>query len=434
MRHLLAGIVLIFSIGHSHATEPTTLPNQLENLRACERHMNTSASTGVGCLVGHGLVAALARNKDIFDRAGKQVFGENFQFVSQLHWSSATPITASIGGDIDVVIPVSGADGIIVPGRKASLFFQQGMTRWWDNTGAVRHDMRHGFARRFRVSEHRKADIFGIYGFLLHNLEHRHELVAFGADYAGRWGTGALRYFLPISGWRPARPGYEERALEGMELNLALDLTTTAKIFLAGYRWREEESRRRWTAGARLGVDWKPHPWVGFSARYEGIGRSGRSVSLYAGINIPIGASGKPPRWKGLGLAAAGTPPDAAALWRPIDEVGRIRIETRAETQSSGTVSNGLNVRFLYERVGSGEDVQVEVSLRDAASEDVSVIVRLVPGDGENPAVAGVDFADEPVEATIARGSRRVVVSISLLRNEGMTEGRSLGVTASVAS
>lgn len=425
----IVGNTITLSIHLSHASEPDTQA-YLPELRTCGQQFTSSVSVGSRCLIGRGLKAILENNGNFVDKSGKQLFGERFQLVSQLRWSSTSSIEASIGGNIDIIIPVSSTGIKGISGTDTALFFQQGITRWWDNSGAARNDIRHGFAHRFHVSEQRNSGIFGLYGFFLRNLEHRHELVVFGTDYAGHWGTGALRYYLPISGWKSARPGYQERALEGAELDVALNLTTTTKFSLTGYRWQREDATRQWVTEARLGLDWRPHSWVGIRAKYEGIGQSDHSVSFFARINIPIGGTGKVPRWNGLGHTSGGASPGAAVLWRPVEEIGQIRIATRA----SAATSNDLNVRFLHERVGSGESVQVEVSLRETANEDINVIVRLVPGDGENPAVAGEDFSDEPVEATISSGSRRVVLSIPLLRNENMEEGRSLGVTASVAS
>ena len=65
------------------------------------------------------------------------------------------------------------------------------------------------------------------------------------------------------------------------------------------------------------------------------------------------------------------------------------------------------------------------------ASEDIQLLVSLVPGEGDNPAVPGEDYVDEPVEVTINQGTTSSVVTIQLLLNDDMTEARSLGVTVS---
>ena len=65
--------------------------------------------------------------------------------------------------------------------------------------------------------------------FSLHSAEWGHRVLASRVDYAGRWGTGSLTYFLPATSWRPTDPGFEERALEGVELGVNLKLTTTVR-------------------------------------------------------------------------------------------------------------------------------------------------------------------------------------------------------------
>ena len=44
----------------------------------------------------------------------------------------------------------------------------------------------------------------------------------------------------------------------------------------------------------------------------------------------------------------------------------------------------------------------------------------------------GKDYLDEPVEVTIGQGTTSSVATIQLLRNDNMTEARSLGVNVSL--
>ena len=106
--------------------------------------------------------------------------------------------------------------------------------------------------------------------------------------------------------------------------------------------------------------------------------------------------------------------PTAEDLWRPIYDIGPIRVGKR---QSVSALVEQARVRFLQDVVGSGETVQLEVLLPAAAPEDIRVVVQLVPGSGETPAVAGEDFVDEPVMLTVRRGTMGSTVSITLLRN-----------------
>ncbi len=102
---------------------------------------------------------------------------------------------------------------------------------------------------------------------------------------------------------------------------------------------------------------------------------------------------------------------------------------TRSPVES---IVDRAEVRFLQDSVGSGGLLRLEIVLPAAAPEDIRVSVRLVPGSGNNPAVPGEDFVDEPVETTIAKGARTKRVFVQLLRNAGMRENRSLGATVSL--
>ena len=415
---------------HSHAPD-SVWQKPFEAARACERDFNTSAAQSRHCLLGRGLFWIMETSEDLVNRAGKQAFGEHFHFVSKPQWPAPGRNQATLGGDLDMVIPFTTFDTKALLNRDSLLFLQQGVTRWWDSSGTFRNDMRYGLAHRMRLTDDPGSDIVGMYAFYLHSLEYEHGVLVSGFDYAGRWGTGSFRYFLPTTGWQNTRTGHEERALEGIELGLTQDLTSTVEFSVTGYRWQREDGAAGWRSGARLGLEWNPHGWLNFRAGYDGIGTATQSMLVYAGLSIPLGGTGGTPRWEGLGVAAGGAVPSAQDLSRPVQELGQIRVATRA---SQPTTPNDVSVRFLHDSVNSGDSVQVEVSLQTVASEDVRVIVRLAPGDGGNPAVAGEDFVDEPVEATIASGTQKTVVTIQLLLNDNMQEGRSLDVTASIVS
>ena len=57
-----------------------------------------------------------------------------------------------------------------------------------------------------------------------------------------------------------------------------------------------------------------------------------------------------------------------------------------------------------------------------------------MPGSGDNPAVPGVDFIDQPVQLVISQGASSGRVSIQLLRNDDQQENHSLGATVSLVT
>ena len=394
----------------------------------CESALNETASEGVRCVAELGLSRLLEESIRLAAEHGKQAFGEHFQVVGNLAWS---PNRNGLVGDLDAVFPFTSS---AEPEDDSSLFFQQGITRWRDDAGAVRNDLRQGIVRRFRVSDAPDADILGVSAFHLYSAEHGHQVLVSGLDYTGGWGSGSFRYFMPATDWRAAGFGYEERPVEGVEFGMRFDVTTTLGLGATGYSWEDDVDSERWTSGARLSVDWRPHPWFNFSAGYDRSENGDESASFLAGLAVPfIGGGAKSPRWEGLGLASGGSPPNGTESWRPVLGVGRIELVTRSAS-SVENVANGVHARFLQDSVESGQTVNVEVSLAATASQDVRVAVQLVPGSGANPAVAGEDFVDEPVETTIQQGTTSTVVSIPLLRNDQMGEARSLKVTASIVS
>ena len=88
-----------------------------------------------------------------------------------------------------------------------------------------------------------------------------------------------------------------------MELGLNLKLTTTVRANLTAYRRQAEDGSDEWEVGARLGVDWRPHPWLNFTAGYDGIGGGKTSSSFLARVSVPIGGSSIPkPAGKDWGL------------------------------------------------------------------------------------------------------------------------------------
>ena len=426
---LFAGLVLVASVARADPGS-RSWNDYLLHATKCQDAINNRVSEGTRCLFGHGLTLMLDQTLRLADSYGKMRFGQHFQVAGNFSYSSVSS-EFGIEGDLDMVLPFAGTGLPASRSGVSSFFFQQGITRSWDGSGSglFRNDLRQGVVRRFRVSRTADADIVGFSAFHLLNLERGHRVLAPGIDYAGRWGTGSARYFIPTTGWRPSAQGYEERALEGFELGIRFDLTTTLRLNTVGYRWRAEDGSNEWNTGARMNLDWRPHPWLKLGVGYDGIARGEDSTSFRVALRVPFGGPSERPAWEGLGLAAGGGPPAADYLWRPTEDIATIRV---AKRQSVASLVDNAEVKFLQDTVGSGESVQVEVSLPAAAPEEIRVELRLVPGSGENPAVPGEDYVDELIEITIAKGATSGRASIQLLRNDELRENRSLGVTVSL--
>ena len=425
---LAAASALALGGAAAQAADADSIPPWVwEGATGCGETFEGGFSVGARCLADRLGSVVTDEAAHLVGEQGRAFFGENFRFVHRLSWS---PFGEGVAGNLDAVVPLNFAAGRSAEGvQKSALFLQQGLTRWRDGEGFRRNDARYGAAYRFALSDEPGADVLGFSTLLQENLERGHQRLATGLDYAGRWGSGWLQHFTPMTDWLPGRPGYEERPLGGTELGLRLDVTTTVSADAALARW-EDDGAGRESLESRFGLGWRPHPWLGLRTGWAS-GLSGESVTARLGVNVPLGVAPKAaPQWEGLGAlgVAADTPAD---MWRPVENVERLRTIERV---APGQV-DGVSVRFLQSSAPTGAEILVEVSLSAPASGDVRLSVRLAPGSGDNPAVAGEDFvADEPVEVTIARGETSGTATIPLLYNASLRTLRSLAVEVSLAS
>ena len=391
---------------------------------ACLTAVQGGLEGGSRCLgdqVGRVLLDEAAR---FATRQGRTAFGDGFRLVHRMSWS---PLGNGLAGDLDAVIPLAsrgsartGADPEQLGG--SAFFLQQGVTRWTDKHGFRRNDVRLGTAFRFASPGFAGADVWGASALMQQNVERGHQRLVVGADFAGRWGEASLQHFVPTTDWRPGRAGYEERALGGTEASLRFDLTSTVTLDTAVGRWERDEAGRSSIDG-RLGLGWRPHSYLRLDAG-TGVGPDADPGSFLVSLDVPFGGASRTPKWEGLGtLAAADAPRD---IWRPVENLGRIRTVERVAPQDGQ--EGGISVRFLQSSASTGADILVEVSLSAPASEDVRLSVRLAPGSGDHPAVAGVDYVDLPSNVTIRRGTTSQRVSFQLLHNPNLDTDRILSV------
>ncbi len=415
----------------------------LSGALACGNSFEQGASSGYRCFMEQMVNGILLDQTTQYANAyGKRLFGEHFSLANRMTYSQ---LGGGFSGEVDAVVPLSAFAGFIGFGGPAAgedagaesgaFFFQQGVTSWTDSQGLRRYDMRYGVVRRFNVSDEPGANVFGLSTFFQQNMEYGHGRVVSGFDYDGAWGRSTFNYFLPTTGWRDSRSrtGYEERALAGMELSTRLQPTSTLSLETALTRWEARDGAGRWETGARVGFSWQPHAWVKIRTAWDGIGTSTPNPSASAFLTFPLGSREPIPGWQGLDLGSLAQNAATMDIWRPVDNIGQIRVAERAIPVSEAeAVLGGLTVRFLQDSAGSGESIKVEVSISAPASEDIRLLVRLVPGSGDDPAVPGEDYVDEPVEVTISQGTASDVATLQLLRNDDMSEARSLGVTVSL--
>ena len=441
-RALVAVSLFAFALAPAQADPPGSMIQRLDTeafgFRSCASSATGASEVGAAfsvvadCVADRALAKVLDEAVSIAEVRGQEFLGEQFRIDNRLR------LDASRGGDglsgeLDAVVPLRTIP-LAASGDAGRVFFlQTGVTRWMDGSGIRRNDMRHGLVHRFAAFDGLEHGVFGLWAFAQQNLERGHERLVAGVDYAGRWGAGSLSFFQPATGWRSGRAGHEERALQGMEFGLRLDATDTISLTGAAGRWEESDGSAGWTTRARLGLEWRPHPWLRVRSSWTDMDTSDRSLAARAAVTIPLGGAGRDrPQWKGLGLVGGGTAPGPSNLWRSVDSVGRIEVAERTVSAIASDATQTVALRFLQDSVDTGGTVRVEVALSSPASTETRLEVRLVPGSGESPAVPGVDYVDETVEAVIAAGETTAEVTFQLLDNPSLETARSLSVTADV--
>ena len=423
-RRILALAVILspaLAAGPSHAAR-TLADWEWTQANTCLTPAAGDPAEGVGC-VGNRMGGLLVDEAVRFmTEQGQATFGDNFSIAHRMTWA---PFGSGLAGELDMVVPLaSSGAGDAEDLRGSAFFLQHGVTRWVDRHGLRRNDLRLGTAFRFALPRFAGADVFGVSTLVQENVERGHQRLVVGADYAGGWGVAALHHYVPTTEWRRGRPGYEERAVGGTELSLRLDLTTTLSLDTAVGRWERDASLRS-TVDGRFGLGWKPHPYLRMDAA-AGVGPDAESGSFLLSLNVPFGGSRKIPKWEGLGAFGLAAAPSGADMWRPVENVGRIQTVERVAPED--TRAGGVSVRFLESSTETGDLVELEVSLSAPAPEDVRLTVRLVPGSGDNPAVPGVDYVDEPANVTIRRGATSERVTFQLLYNPDLDSNRTLEV------
>ena len=316
---------------------------------------------------------------------------------------------------------------------------QQGATIWLDEDGIKRHDLRLGMAFRFQPWQAR-SDLFGLSMFQQHNAEYGHSRSVIGVDYAaGPSSEAAFHYYLPTTGWLATAPGFEEHALEGVELSGSLDLPLSLRLEAATGQWRVPGDAVH-SAASRVGLAWQYNPWTELSANWrESEIDDGGTTGLGVGfaLKIPLGGGNAAPlsvknlvTYRGRETSVS---PSGLALqdraWRPVEQVGEIRYVRRAVSVAATEGDGGVRLEFMQDSAPTGNSIQIKVSLAAPASAETRYLLRLQPGDGDNPAVEGEDFNGEPILVLLNQGERETIVTADLIRNGGMQEPRSLGMS-----
>ena len=332
----------------------------MSRIQACAPEIGTSdeeLSTARDCVTDTLFAGLLGATLELASQHGRALFGERFRIDNRMNLAHTE---MGFGGDLDAVIPLGSFASVSGGFDSRALFLQNGLTRWTDTHGLGRTDVRYGLVHRFALSGHPDSGVVGTSVFFQENLERGHQRVVTGIDYANRWGTSSLNYFMPTTDWRPGRTGYEERAVAGLEIGLRMDATRTISLDAAAGQWESGNGSGEWVARGSFGIGWKPHPWLGLRGSWDDVGTVGDSVGMKAVVAIPFGGGDQPrSRWQGLGLTGPDPEEEEADpsvnIWRSIENVGQLRIAERsqeapddADPQAGSTEPAGSGQVVIY--------------------------------------------------------------------------------------
>lgn len=359
---------------------------------------------------------------------GQELLGKQARFFGRTAWD----YEEGLQGELDTIVPLTASPAIEqtlrAPHRlPRALFLQTGVTTWRDD-GARRTDARTGVIYRFGLSDDLEDGVLGAMTFLQEDLRTRHRRWVAGLDYLGRRLSGSFQYYLPATSWRFNRDGFEQRPLAGMKLDFGVNLLSNVRAGTSISRW-ETGDGSHWDTRTGLRLSWHPTPWLGVFSRYSRKAEETDELVSWIAATIPLGG---PKRRYGrlsgvVQVADGGEKAGPDALWRPAAPLEPIRYADRSpSSENCAEDGEDASLRFTHGEADSGDTIGLEAELPAPACDRLMVTARLIPGEGNHPAVPGVDYNDSPIDITIVEGQRRGVAHVTLLYNAALAEERSL--------
>ena len=289
--------------------------------------------------------------EDAIRQGGLMLFEEGFRIDSSLNWVFGE----TIEGEADAVVPLWNRGSHVV-------FAQPGFVFWTGLEEEERVDGNLGVVYRTMADN---GVVGGISLFYDHDFQIGHSRLGIGVDAQSGSFHGAFNYYHPFSDTQDGRDGYVEDALQGMDINLAIENNITRLGSNVGY-WKfqgdeDKEVRDDWgfSYGVDAGVRIIPGVFLEGSLQ-----RHDKDVSLGQRAKVGLALRFSLPGFEGKSYGGVGNPSD---LYKIVEREKRILYEER---EDGPTVSFTLREGEIVEEGGT---VNVEILLDEALEEGATL-------------------------------------------------------------
>ena len=280
--------------------------------------------------------------EDALRSGGLALLGEGFQLDSSLSWVFGE----TIQGEVDAVVPLWSRGRHVV-------FAQPGAVFWTGIEEEERIDGNLGVVYR-TMSDN--GVVSGISLFYDHDFQIGHSRLGIGVDAQSGSFYGAFNYYHPLSDTQDGREGYVEDALQGMDINLAIESNVTRFGSNVGY-WKfqgDEDVKDDWKFSYGVDAGFRIIPGIFLEGSLQS---HDKDVSLGQRAKVGLAFKFSLPDFKGKSYGDGSGPSD---LYKIVERESRILYEEREAVAKANLVVSG-----------TGNTRNVAVQLEETFAEEV---------------------------------------------------------------
>ena len=407
-------VALIFSVGSSSATI-----HHPEFSVADDRTLSLRET---------GSQIVMETIEDAIRQGGLALLGEGFQIDSSLNWVFGE----TVEGEVDAVVPLWSRGRHVV-------FAQPGAVFWTGLEEEERIDGNLGVVYR-TMSDN--GVVSGISLFYDHDFQIGHSRLGIGVDAQSGSFYGAFNYYHPLSDTQDGREGYVEDALQGMDINLAIESNVTRFGSNVGY-WKfqgDEDVKDDWNFSYGVDAGFRIIPGIFLEGSLQ---HHDKDVSLGQRAKVGLAFKFSLPDFKGKSYGDGSGPSD---LYKIVEREKRILYEEREANSPvqltpvdgngqpltrASTIEEGSTVTIAGELEALPEPVMLELVIdEDASSADLGTdfsygheVYVLDEATGQQSAPGTVtDCPEAMCEMMIPAGVTKFDVEIEILTDSAAKE------------